>query len=550
MSALRALVGVPTPTPAAAAAATPADDVAARAFDGILAAAMAPNTAAAPIAAAPTTAAKPARGPTADGLAPDARDAGAGKRQAAAGREAAVPLPPLPPPLDITALAQMAAAMGPSAVPVVEVPPAAPAAPGTSAGSAAAPGRTAPAAGAAMSAGLAPSAAAPGSPASTAAPTTGAGDVTPVFGGPAGSATAAGTSPARSGAAALAPGAVSPAPSGPAPASPQPATAPTAAPASTAANAPASSPAPTPAEAPARPATATDGGAPEASARAGVASQAAAPMNGAALSGSGPTLPEPQGVRPATPRATGGSGNSAAAGQLRPPTQASPVSSDTAADGDAPAGREGDPSSVPPASPDAGVPVATAPTADVLPPVAATPTQQVVAALRSLAPDAPQGGARAIDATAVPAAVSTAAGVKVLTIQLDPGHLGPVSVTVRMRADAVDIRIAVSTPQALHILERDRHALAAAVEALGGNDARLHLGGDGPAEAGGASSPTTSFTSPGGYRQDSSSDAASTGRGRDHRSNAVRDTSASDTDDPTTAPPGAPARPRDGSLYV
>ncbi len=138
--------------------------------------------------------------------------------------------------------------------------------------------------------------------------------------------------------------------------------------------------------------------------------------------------------------------------------------------------------------------------------------------------------------------------MKTLTIQLDPGHLGPVSVTLRMKGDAVDIQIAVSNPQALHLLERDRHMLAAAVEAMGGSGSALHLG-KADVAADGASFSNSAFTPQGGARQDGSSDAASTGRGNGNRS-TPRDTNPSDPDDPTAAPTASPIRARDGSLYL
>ena len=110
------------------------------------------------------------------------------------------------------------------------------------------------------------------------------------------------------------------------------------------------------------------------------------------------------------------------------------------------------------------------------------PAQQIMTALQSLGlskvesskiPSPPaQPADPATDSQQAPAGT-----VKTLTLQLDPGHLGPVSITMRLHADSVDIRIAVSNPQTLHLLDRDRHMLTAAVEAAGGSRNAFQIAG-------------------------------------------------------------------------
>ncbi len=207
------------------------------------------------------------------------------------------------------------------------------------------------------------------------------------------------------------------------------------------------------------------------------------------------------------------------------------------------------------ASGTAAVAIATEPT----PPGGGTPAQQVVMVLQSLVPQqagqssrAPVGAAPTAASASPTAAAANLAGTKTITIELNPGHLGPVSVTVRMKADALDIQIAVSSPQALQLLERDRHLLSAAVEAMGGTAGSLHLGGAAVSSDGNPAS-SQSFTpqGQGGFsRQDGSSDAALAGRGRHNGSAAPQTASQSDSDDPISAQPAAPTRSRDGSLYL
>lgn len=255
-----------------------------------------------------------------------------------------------------------------------------------------------------------------------------------------------------------------------------------------------------------------------------------------------PGKASPQGARPAPSRAASPGPSGQAGGRATGSGPALPDRTD-----------ENSGTTPPTADATAGLTTATATVGTVASPEApVSPAQQVVTALQDLVskPTAETPQARAATSAAAPvqAAVTTAPGVKTLTIQLDPGHLGPVSVTLRMKADAVDIQIAVSNPQALHLLERDRHVLAAAVEAMGGSGTALHVGKTDVQADGGASFSDSPFTPQGGgTRQDGSSDAASTGRG--NRS-TPRDTNPSDPDDPTAAPTASPTRARDGSLYL
>ena len=142
--------------------------------------------------------------------------------------------------------------------------------------------------------------------------------------------------------------------------------------------------------------------------------------------------------------------------------------------------------------------------------------------------------------------------LKTLTITLNPANLGPVSITMRLQADTVDIRIAVSNPNTLHLLDKDKHILAAAVEAMGGSRDNLQVGT--LAQMSGSGDPTSTGgqnqNAPG--RQDAaSSDSSSNGRqAQGQGRSTLQDASLSDADDPTSTPSLPQPRALDGSLYL
>ncbi len=115
-----------------------------------------------------------------------------------------------------------------------------------------------------------------------------------------------------------------------------------------------------------------------------------------------------------------------------------------------------------------------------------TPVQQVVAALRSMAQEAPSGprqpgddapaaGAPTAEAASKPGLAPPPLANRQVTIQLNPEHLGSVSITLRLSARTIDVRIAVANEQTLNLLDKDRHLLSAAVEAAGGTADALAL---------------------------------------------------------------------------
>ncbi|MCW6508533.1 flagellar hook-length control protein FliK [Lichenifustis flavocetrariae] len=192
------------------------------------------------------------------------------------------------------------------------------------------------------------------------------------------------------------------------------------------------------------------------------------------------------------------------------------------------------------------------------PSVVATPAQQVVTALQSLGKDVAETAARhsagttTASADAGPPQSAGTSSLKTLTINLNPGHLGPVSITMRLQADTMEIRIAVSNPDTLHLLDKDKHLLTAAVEAMGGSHENLQIGTLGQTSGSGDSASTGGQNQNTPGRQDAaSSDTSSNGRqAQGQNRSTLQDTNQSDADDPTATPSLPPARGLDGSLYL
>ncbi|HEX4767285.1 MAG TPA: flagellar hook-length control protein FliK [Lichenihabitans sp.] len=193
----------------------------------------------------------------------------------------------------------------------------------------------------------------------------------------------------------------------------------------------------------------------------------------------------------------------------------------------------------------------------------ATAAAQVAAALadigRSAAPDA---SATSMGATAAagPAAASvpggtTVPGGKDIVIQLDPEHLGAVSIRMRISGDKVDIAIHVENSQTLDILSRDRHLLSTAVEAAGGDGSSFMLGSSAPGSAAGQPGQSSFGGQPGsGAQQQGSSAAASFAsgdrarRGEDQPPGRSGQSSTQEGDDASM--PISTRRGADNSVYV
>ena len=194
-----------------------------------------------------------------------------------------------------------------------------------------------------------------------------------------------------------------------------------------------------------------------------------------------------------------------------------------------------------------------------------SPAQQIAAALQTFVPrdnpaPTPSGEAGpAVPGVADLQAASTASGidpkVRVMTIQLAPDNLGAVSIHMRITADKVDVRIVVENMHTLEILNKDRHVLSAAIEAIGGGPGGpgvLGLGASPRLEASGGGQPgTLDFSQgndrpPGGTSTAASGGQAGPGNGR--ASAPDPSNSSRDNDHEPTAP--APSRSMDRSLYV
>jgi flagellar hook-length control protein FliK len=191
------------------------------------------------------------------------------------------------------------------------------------------------------------------------------------------------------------------------------------------------------------------------------------------------------------------------------------------------------------------VPIAAPDTVDGLLSALGSPAQQVAGALTGLAAEtrAELTTSRTSNDAAVTANTTAVGGVKTLTIQLNPDHLGPVSITMRLADDAMDIRIAVSTPQALHQLEQDKHVLSAAVAALGGAAESLHVGSNAQGGTSGHPSQAMPDRTNGLPSDTASTNRQASGQGRPRGTVAKRN----DQDDPTIP---STSRTLDGSLYV
>ncbi len=230
----------------------------------------------------------------------------------------------------------------------------------------------------------------------------------------------------------------------------------------------------------------------------------------------------------------------------------------------APAGtRPSRPSGPPEASRTATDPLAAAAPPDApaaaqaISPSAAT---QVVNGLRALGLEAKQtadSGAPAIassGATPDSASVGSSPGgsLRTLTINLSPDHLGPVAITMRMTAAGLDIKIAVASPEALQLLERDRHVITAAVEAAGLS--RNHLALIGLSGGTDHNTPDASGTPPQGAqnRQDASASSASADGGQPRQGQRSESSSSRKIkiDDDSIPLPQLRRSGVDGSLYV
>ncbi len=219
----------------------------------------------------------------------------------------------------------------------------------------------------------------------------------------------------------------------------------------------------------------------------------------------GPTLvgPTPAGPTPAGPTLVG------AASRIATPA---PKPSAASAPGTSDASRAAEPS-----TPVTG----TSEAADATDPgsrsdVAAGPTKVVADASRAEAASSPilidastgsvaliRGVADAIAKAAAPAIAATGSGTpaiapaedpadlpaalptRTLTLQLNPGSLGTVSVRLHLAAGALDVRIAVSNPQTLGLISRERDTLVAALHDQSTTIHSLTIGGgDGPPPGG------------------------------------------------------------------
>ncbi len=178
-------------------------------------------------------------------------------------------------------------------------------------------------------------------------------------------------------------------------------------------------------------------------------------------------------------------------------------------------------------------------------PVLPTPAHQIATALQVLARDGvttsagtPDASATAPASAALPAAAASSTS-KAITIQLNPENLGTVSVSMRMRGGTIDIKIEVESTQTLHLLEKDRHILSAAVEAAGSNRDALLLTGR-------HFSPTAEV----GQQNAIWSPASSGGQGQhDGGRPAPSPTQATREDDNASASPDSANRP-DDELYL
>ncbi|MGI3904057.1 MAG: flagellar hook-length control protein FliK [Janthinobacterium lividum] len=190
----------------------------------------------------------------------------------------------------------------------------------------------------------------------------------------------------------------------------------------------------------------------------------------------------------------------------------------------------------------------------------ASASQQVAAALSSLAGTAPESPAAvksAAPATAAPRSVDTVGTVRTLpdggqevVVKLDPEHLGSVSIRLKMTGGKVDVAITVSDAHTLDVLNRDRHVLSAAV-------ASASLSGDGLTLEHGtvetkSATPGTSTPNdqPGPMPDGRGSASASGNSSGGHRRRDPRPSSSATRDDAADAGLPIPDATRTGALYV
>jgi hypothetical protein len=183
--------------------------------------------------------------------------------------------------------------------------------------------------------------------------------------------------------------------------------------------------------------------------------------------------------------------------------------------------------------------------------------QQIVQALQSLglnaatstAKDSAPSAAASDAAAAATTSATPAVSGGVVTLALDPEHLGRVSITLRMRADTVDIKIEVERPQTLALLEKDKHLLTAAVDAAGRNGA-VDLT---PGVAGGKADPAATASIAAETQADqgrnSLDSAPGQSRRQDDRETRTPLQDQVNDDDQAAASRSAPVR-SDGGLYL
>ena len=272
----------------------------------------------------------------------------------------------------------------------------------------------------------------------------------------------------------------------------------------------------------------------------------------------GGNSPGPTGTAGTLPQAKAAQPTAGVTGTPLPQSRAA-ASATARKTGTSPPTDEADARAAPAAAKAATAETSLAPAATITP----TPADQVLAALSTLgigpaaADRSPVASGPAAAATPQPASDGGTAGnptpLRTLTINLNPDHLGPVSITLRMTAGVMDIKIAVASHEALQLLERDRHAITAAVEAAGLKSDRVALTGVSAATAHAASDPSSTLPQSTAQRGPDAFTSSPSPEGRHPRQEPPSGSSAqpkTDTDD--DAPPHSPSHRRslDGSLYV
>jgi chemotaxis protein MotD len=107
------------------------------------------------------------------------------------------------------------------------------------------------------------------------------------------------------------------------------------------------------------------------------------------------------------------------------------------------------------------------------PPDALGPARQVAAAvLSAVSVDGPQAAETPPRAAPRAAPVAHAAGgsaepLRVLRLELDPGNLGAVSITMRLSGTRLELEVAVDRRHTLALITKDRDALSSSLETSG-----------------------------------------------------------------------------------